>query len=205
MSTKVTNEQIKELRNQTGAGMMSCKQALVENNGNIEKAIEYLRIKGLASAEKKQSRTAHEGLIVSYIHNGSRLGVLLEINCETDFVSRRPEFQSLAQDIAMQIAACPNVDYISINDISEKIKEKEKTIELEKEDIKNKPETIKTKIVEGRVQKTLSSFTLLEQPFIKDPTVTIDELIKKNIALVGENIKVKRFVRFVLGETEKNL
>jgi len=205
MSTKVTNEQIKDLRSQTGAGMMACKHALVENDGNIEKAIEYLRIKGLASAEKKQSRTAYEGLITSYIHNGSRLGVLIEINCETDFVSRRPEFQILAQDIAMQIAACPNVEYVSLNDINEELKEKEKAIEFEKEDIKNKPESIRTKIVEGRVQKTLSSFTLLEQPFIKDPTITIDELIKKNIALVGENIKVKRFVRFVLGEGEKKL
>jgi elongation factor Ts len=203
MSTKVTSEQIKSLRNQTGAGMMSCKEALVEANGDIDQAIQYLRKKGLASAEKKQSRTAKDGLITSYIHTGNRLGVLLEINCETDFVSRRPEFQQLAQDIAMQIAANPNVEYISLEDISEEIKEKEKKIEFEKDDIKNKPENIKIKIAEGRVQKTLSSFALLEQSFIKDPSITVDELIKRNISLVGENIKIKRFIRFVLGETEK--
>jgi elongation factor Ts len=200
MSTKVTNEQIKILRGITGAGMMSCKDALVENDGNIEKAIEYLRKKGLASAEKKQARTAKEGIITSYIHTGSKLGVLVELNCETDFVARRSEFQQLAQDIAMQIAANPMVEYVSIEDIPEEIKNKEKSIELEKDDIKDKPLPIKEKIVEGRIQKTLSSAVLLDQPFIKDPSIKIDELLKRNISLVGENIKVSRFVRFILGE-----
>lgn len=201
MSTKVTGEQIKTLRNQTGAGMMACKEALKESSGDIDKAIEYLRKKGLASAEKKQSRAAKEGAIVSYIHTGGRLGVLLEINCETDFVARRIEFQQLAQNIAMQVAASPSVQYTSVENIPPQIIERERNIELEKEDISNKPEEIRNKIVDGRIQKTLSSFVLMDQAYIKDPTITIDELVKRSISLLGENIKVARFSRFVLGET----
>jgi len=200
MSTKVTGDQIKTLRNQTGAGMMACKEALKESSGNIDKAIEYLRKKGLASAEKKQSRTAKEGAIVSYIHTGGRLGVLLEINCETDFVARRVEFQQLAQNIAMQVAASPSVQYTTVDDIPLPIVERERNIELQKEDISNKPQEIRDKIIDGRIQKTLSSFVLMDQPYIKDPTITIDELVKRNISLLGENIKVARFSRFVLGE-----
>mmetsp|Transcript_1694 Transcript_1694/g.5868 ORF Transcript_1694/g.5868 Transcript_1694/m.5868 type:complete len:203 (+) Transcript_1694:910-1518(+) len=201
MSTKVTGDQIKTLRNQTGAGMMACKEALTESSGDIDKAIEYLRKKGLASAEKKQSRAAKEGAIVSYIHTGGRLGVLLEINCETDFVARRVEFQQLAQNIAMQVAASPTVQYTSVDNIPSQIIERERSIELEKEDISNKPEEIRNKIVDGRIQKTLSSFVLMDQPYIKDPAITIDELVKRHISLLGENIKVARFARFVLGET----
>jgi elongation factor Ts len=201
----INNEVIKSLRIQTGAGILDCKTALKESNGNIEKAIEYLRIRGLASAEKKQSRITKEGLIVSYIHHGNHLGVLLEINCETDFVARREEFHNLAHDIAMQIAACPWLQFISIENIPISVYEKEKEIEFEKEDLKGKTETLKNKIIEGRIQKTFEMLTLLEQPFIKNNSITINEHIKKYIALLGENIKVTRFVRFELGETEKNI
>jgi elongation factor Ts len=202
---KVSSEQIKALRSQTGAGMMNCKEALVETDGDIQKAIDYLRKKGLASAEKKQSRKAREGLIVSYIHTGSRLGILLEINCETDFVARQAVFQELAHDLAMQVAASPSVEYVSVDSLPEDLIQRERSIELEKEDIRNKPEEIKNKIVDGRIQKTLKTFVLLEQPYIKDSSIIIDELIKRKIALLGENIRVARFVRFVLGETDDKL
>ena len=200
MSTKVTGELIKLLRDQTGAGMMVCKEALNQSSGNIEQAVEYLRKKGLASAEKKQSRLANDGAIVSYIHNGSKIGVLLEINCETDFVARREEFQQFAHDIALQVVASPGVEYISLSDIPRAIIEKEVKIELEKEDIKSKPPEIKSKIVQGRVYKTLTSFVLLNQMYIKDNSITIDELLKRNITLMGENIRIARFVKFILGE-----
>lgn len=199
---KISSEQIKDLRSQTGAGMMNCKEALVQTEGDIPKAIDYLRKKGLASAEKKQSRKAREGLIVSYIHTGSRLGILLEVNCETDFVARQAEFQQLAQDLAMQVAASPSVDYVSVDSLPADLIERERAIELEKEDLRTKPEEIKQKIVDGRIQKTLKTFVLLEQPYIKDSSILIDELIKRKIALLGENIRVARFVRFVLGETD---
>jgi len=199
---KISSEQIKALRSQTGAGMMNCKEALVQTEGDISQAIDYLRKKGLASAEKKQSRKAREGLIVSYIHTGSRLGILLEVNCETDFVARQAEFQQLAQDLAMQVAASPSVDYVSVDSLPADLIERERAIELDKEDLRTKPEEINQKIVDGRIQKTLKTFVLLEQPYIKDSSILIDELIKRKIALLGENIRVARFVRFVLGETE---
>jgi elongation factor Ts len=202
---KINNEVIKSLRSQTGAGIMDCKTALKESNGNIEKAIEYLRIRGLASATKKQSRITKDGVIVSYIHHGNRLGVLLEINCETDFVSRRFEFTDLAHDIAMQIAASPWIQFVSMKEIPTSLYEKEKKIEFEKDDLKDKTENLKNKIIEGRIQKTCEMMTLLEQPFIKNNNITIDEHIKKHIVLFGENIKVTRFVRFGLGETEDNI
>jgi elongation factor Ts len=204
-NNNVNIEIIKILRSETGAGIMDCKTALKESNGNIEKAIEYLRIRDLASAKKKQSRITKDGLIVSYIHHGNRLGVLLEINCETDFVSRRFEFKDLAHDIAMQIAASPWIQFVSINEIPTSLYEKEKKIEVEKEDLKDKTENLKNKIIEGRIQKTFEMMTLLEQPFIKNNNITIDEHIKKHIALFGENIKITRFIRFGLGETEKNI
>src|SRR6476659_3543118 len=182
--------------------MMNCKEALVQTEGDISQAMDYLRKKGLASAEKKQSRKAREGLIVSYIHTGSRLGILLEVNCETDFVARQAEFQQLAQDLAMQVAASPSVDYVSVDSLPADLIERERAIELDKEDLRTKPEEIKQKIVDGRIQKTLKTFVLLEQPYIKDSSILIDELIKRKIALLGENIRVARFVRFVLGETE---
>lgn len=155
MVSDISAKIVKELRDKTGAGMMDCKKALQSSEGNMEEAIESLRLKGLASADKKASRKAAEGLIDSYIHTGSKIGVLIEVNCETDFVARREEFQVLVKDIAMQVAACPNVSYVSTQDIPEDIIQSEKQIESKKDDIANKPDNIKEKIVEGRIQKRL--------------------------------------------------
>ncbi|MBK4731559.1 translation elongation factor Ts [Oxynema sp. CENA135] len=191
---------VKELREKTGAGMMDCKKALKENDGDMAKAMEWLRQKGIASADKKAGRVAAEGLVDSYIHTGGRIGVLVEVNCETDFVARREEFQSLVRNIAMQIAACPNVEYVSVEDIPAEFAENEKKIEMGREDLANKPENIREKIVVGRIEKRLKELSLLDQPYIKDQNITVAELIKQTIAQLGENIKIRRFVRFVLGE-----
>jgi elongation factor Ts len=196
---EITVQQIKALREKTGAGMSNCKSALIETNGNFDEAIAILRQKGLASAEKKLVRTAQEGIITSYIHTGSKLGVLLELNCETDFVARRSEFQVLAKNIAMQIAANQSVNYIATKDIPQEIWENEKKIELEKEDIKNKEEKIRENIIKGRIEKTLSNFTLLNQAYIRNPNITVEEYIKENVALLGENIQIKRFTKFIVG------
>lgn len=199
MSFEISSGLVKELRDKTGAGMMNCKKALQESKGDFEAAIKSLRQKGFASAEKKSNRTTIEGIIHSYIHTGRKIGVLIEINCETDFVARRKEFQDLANNLAMQIAASPEVQYITTTDIPAKVFESEKEIELQKEDLKNKPLEIKEKIMLGRVEKTLKSFSLLSQPFIRNPNVTVEELIKEQIALFGENIKINRFIRYALG------
>ncbi len=191
---------VKELREKTGAGMMDCKKALKESDGNLEKAVEWLRQKGIASAAKKEGRVAAEGLVHSYIHTGGRVGVLVEVNCETDFVARRDEFKSLAQDVAMQIAACPNVEYVKVDDIPADIIAREKSIEMGRDDLANKPENIREKIVQGRIDKRLKELSLLDQPFIKDQNITVDELVKQTVAQLGENIQVRRFTRFVLGE-----
>ena len=180
--------------------MMDCKRALTENAGDITKAIEWLRQKGITSAEKKASRVAAEGMIGSYIHTGSRIGVLVEVNCETDFVARREEFKKLVNDVAMQIAACPNVEYVKVADIPAEISAKEKEIEMGRDDLANKPDNIKEKIVAGRIEKRLKELSLLDQPFIRDQNISIDELLKQAIAALGENIQVRRFQRFVLGE-----
>jgi elongation factor Ts len=200
MTLEISSKLVKELREKTGAGMMNCKKALQETEGDFDKAVETLRQKGLASADKKSSRQASEGLIESYIHTGGKLGVLVEVNCETDFVARRPEFQQLARNIAMQIAASPTVNYVSVNDIPPEVVEREKSIEAGKEDLANKPETIRAKIVEGRIEKILKTQSLLDQPFIRDNTQTVEELIKQTISQLGENIKVARFMKFQLGE-----
>ena len=192
-------ERVRELRHKTGAGMMNCKKALLEANRNFEEAIKSLREKGQASAHQKVNRKTIEGLVNSYIHIGGRVGVLIEVNCETDFVARRQEFQELVQNLAMQIAACPDVLYITNDDIPEDIFLKEKEIELGKDDLNNKPDDIKEKIVLGRVEKTLKNLSLLNQPFIKDNNITVDELIKEKISLFGENIRIKRFTRYTLG------
>jgi len=159
-----------------------------------------LRQKGITSAEKKASRVAAEGMIGSYIHTGSRIGVLVEVNCETDFVARREEFKKLVNDVAMQIAACPNVEYVKVADIPAEISAKEKEIEMGRDDLANKPDNIKEKIVAGRIEKRLKELSLLDQPFIRDQNISIDELLKQAIAALGENIQVRRFQRFVLGE-----
>ncbi|CAO2822883.1 unnamed protein product [Amaranthus hypochondriacus] len=190
---------VKQLREETGAGMMDCKKALAETGGDLEKAQEYLRKKGLSSAEKKSSRLAAEGRIGSYIHD-ARIGVLIEVNCETDFVGRSENFKELVDDLAMQVAACPQVDYVSIDDIPESIVSKEKEIEMQREDILSKPENIREKIVEGRISKRLGELALLEQPFIKDDKLLVKDLVKQTVAALGENIKVRRFTRFTLGE-----
>jgi elongation factor Ts len=200
MSVEIPAKIVKELREKTGAGMMDCKKALQDAAGDVDKATEKLKQKGLASANKKSNRVATEGIIESYIHAGGKLGVIIELNCETDFVARRKEFQELAKNIAMQVAACPAVKYVKIADVPADIAENEKKIEMLKDDLENKPKEIKEKIVEGRIQKRLKEMTLLEQPFIRDSGVTIEELIKKNVATLGENIQIRRFQRFVLGE-----
>lgn len=196
----ISSEQIKALREKTGAGMLNCKNALIENKGDFEKAVEFLRQKGLASAEKKATRTTKQGIITSYIHTGSKIGVLLELNCETDFVARRTEFQTLAKNLAMQVVASNNVQYISLTDIPQEVWDSETRIESQREDVVNKPEKIRDSIIKGRVEKNLKMYTLITQSCIRDPEVTVEEYIKNHISLLGENIQIGKFVKFVIGE-----
>lgn len=197
---EISAKLVKELRERTGAGMMDCKKALQESNGDMEAAIAWLRQKGLASAGKKAGRVTSEGLVDSYIHTGGRIGVLVEVNCETDFVARNEKFKALVQDIAKQIAACPNVEFVSIDDIPEEYKEKERQIALGSDTLQGKPPEIREKIVAGKLEKTLKEVCLLNQPYIRDQSKTVEELLKEAIAELGENIRVRRFQRFVLGE-----
>jgi elongation factor Ts len=201
MKTEIDAKTVKKLREETGAGMMNCKQALLENDGNYAKAVESLKLKGMATADKKASRNTNEGLIYSYIHTGNKLGILLEINCETDFVARREEFSDLAKNIAMQIASNPEIKFVSMEEISESTKEEITRFESAKEDLKNKPEEIKNKIVAGRVEKSLKKQVLLEQEYIRDSNILVNQYIKQIVGVLGENIKVARFTRYVLGET----
>lgn len=191
---------VKELRDKTGAGMMDCKKALQETGGDVTKAMEWLRQKGITSAEKKAGKITAEGLVESYIHTGGRVGVLVEINCQTDFVARNQAFKELARNIAMQIAATPNVEYVKVSDIPADIVQKEKDIEMGRDDLSNKPVNIREKIVEGRIEKRLKELSLLDQPYVKDQAITVEELLKQSIAQLGENIQIRRFSRFVLGE-----
>jgi len=196
----VTAKLVKELRDKTGAGMMDCKKALAATDGDTDKAVEWLRQKGIASAEKKSGRTAAEGSVGSYIHTGARVGVLIEINCETDFVARGDMFQELLRDVSMQVAACPNVEYVTTDEIPPEISEREKAIEMGRDDLEGKPEKMKEKIVEGRIAKRLKELALMEQPFIKDSSITVAELVKQAAGKIGENVKVRRFTRYTLGE-----
>jgi elongation factor Ts len=196
----ISTKQVQELRAKTGAGIKDCKKALQETDGDQVKASEYLRQKGLASATKKASRVASEGIVHSYIHFGARIGVLVEVNCETDFVARREELKELADNIAKQIAACPNVEYVSVDDIPADIVAKEREIESGKDDLDGKPQAIKDKILQGRIDKRLKEVSLLDQPYIKEQSKTVDELVKETASKLSENIKVRRFVRFVVGE-----
>jgi len=200
---EVTATLIKDLRERTGAGMSDCKKALIEVNGDMDKAVDYLRAKGLAKAAKKAGREATEGLVVSYIHGGGRIGVLVEINCETDFVARNEDFVGFTRDVAMQIAAMAP-QYVRKEEVPETVVEHEKTVLVAKakEDPKNanKPEQVLAKITEGQVSKWLKEICLLDQPFVKNPDKTIDQLQQELIAKIGENIKIRRFVRFELGE-----
>lgn len=202
MKTAIDAQTVKKLRDETGAGMMNCKKALEDNNGDYEKAVESLRLKGMATADKKASRSTNEGIIYSYIHTGSKLGILLEVNCETDFVARREEFIDLAKNVSMQIASNPDITVVSTDDISEEAKEKVWSFESAKDDLQNKPEEIRNKIVQGRVDKSLKQQVLLEQDYIRDPSITVNDYIKQTVGLLGENIQIRRFTRYVLGETD---
>ncbi|MCX5953770.1 MAG: translation elongation factor Ts [Cyanobacteria bacterium] len=197
---EISAKLVKELRDKTGAGMMDCKKALAESEGDMTKAAEWLRQKGIATAEKKAGRTAAEGAVGSYIHTGARVGVLVEVNCETDFVARGELFQELVRNVAMQIAACPNVEYVTTDEIPADVAEREKAIEMGRDDLAGKPEAMKTKIVEGRIGKRLKELALLEQPFIRDSALSLGEIVKQAAGKTGENIQVRRFTRFTLGE-----
>ncbi len=194
----ITAEVVKELREKTGAGMMDCKKALAENNGDLEKAVDYLRQKGLASAAKKATRTASQGLINSYIHM-DKIGVLAEINCETDFVAKTDDFKILVKDVLLHIAAA-NPSYVSREDVPADVLEKEK--EIYRAQVTNKPPQVVEKIVEGKLEKFFSEQCLLDQAFVKDPEqkIKIKDIVTEKIAKLGENIIIRRFVRFQLGE-----
>lgn len=194
----ISAQLIKELREKTGAGMMDCKKVLVETDGDIDKAIDLLREKGLASAEKKASRIASEGLVASYIHSG-RIGVLVEVNSETDFVAKTDEFKDFVKDIAMQVAAS-NPEYLCEEDVPQEAIDKEKEVLIQQALNEGKPQNIAEKMVEGRMHKFYERVCLLDQPFIKDPSITVNDLLKNKIAKIGENIKIRRFVRYEVGE-----
>lgn len=196
--TDITASQVKELREKTGAGIMDAKKMLIETGGDIAKATELLRQKGIASADKKMSRIAAEGLVGSYIHNG-KTGVIVEINCETDFVAKTEEFQRLVKDVCLHIAATAP-EFVSREEIPASVIEEERRIESGKEDLQSKPEQIREKIVTGRVDKLMAAKCLLEQPFVKDTNIKIEDLVKEKIAQMGEKITIRRFTRYVLGE-----
>ncbi len=195
----ISANQVKELREKTGISMMECKHALAECGGDLEKAIVVLRKKGMAKAEKKAHRATGQGLIGSYIHHGGKIGVLVEVNCETDFVSRTDAFQALLKDLAMHVAAA-NPLYIQREDISPEVTAKEREIYMAQAATSGKPAQILEKIVEGKLEKFYKEVCLLEQPFVKDDTKSIRDVIHEKVALLGENIVVKRFQRYQLGE-----
>jgi elongation factor Ts len=196
---EITAENVRDLRVKTGAGIMDCKKALQESAGDLEKAVDYLRQKGLASAAKKEGRDAAEGLVGSYLHGGGKIGVLVELNCETDFVARTPEFQALLKDIAMQIAAA-NPRYIRKEDVPEDELTREREIYHQQAIESGKLEKVLAKIVDGKMERFYSEVCLLEQEFIKDSDVNVGGLIKEAVSRIGENIQVRRFVRFHVGE-----
>ncbi|NLJ75658.1 MAG: translation elongation factor Ts [Peptococcaceae bacterium] len=195
----ISASQVKELRGRTGAGMMDCKRALAETGGDLEKAVTYLREKGLAAAAKRAGRVAAEGLIESYIHGVGKIGVLVEVNCETDFVAKTDEFKALARDIAMQIAAA-KPEFVSREEVPRETLDKEKEILRAQALNEGKPEKIVEKMVTGRIEKYYKEICLLEQPFIKDTDITVQELMTEKIAKIGENITIRRFARYELGE-----
>ena len=201
--TQITAQSVRMLREKTGLGMMDCKKALQETGGDSEKAIEYLRKQGLSAVEKRAGRDASEGLIQAYIHQGSRLGVLLEVNCETDFVARTGDFQEFAKDVAMHIAASQPLA-VDREGISADAIERERAIFLEQAKNEGKPEHIAEKIVEGRMEKFYQENCLLEQVFVKDPDQTVGELVTEITAKIGEKITVRRFERFVLEKTPES-
>jgi elongation factor Ts len=190
---------VKDLRQKTGAGIMDCKRALKEAQGNVDKAIEFLRKKGLAKAAKRTGRSAHEGLVESYIHPGGRIGVLVEVNCETDFVAKTQEFKDFVRDISMHIAAA-NPQYLTREDVPEEVIQKEKDILKVQTLEMGKPEKVVDRIVEGRMEKFFSEVCLLEQAYVKDLDVTVEELLNSLMGKIGERISVRRFTRYQLGE-----
>jgi elongation factor Ts len=195
---EITSVMIKELRDKTQAGMMDCKKALVENDGDMEKSIEFLRIKGLASADKKMGRDASEGIIASYIHTNNKIGVLIELKTVTDFVAKNEDFQTLARELAMQVAATAPL-YIQPEDVPEEVVSKENEIYKEQMKDSGKPENVLEKIIEGKIQKYFKEVCLLEQEYIKESGVVIKDLIKEKIAIFGENIEVGNFTRYQIG------
>lgn len=196
---QITSQMVKELRERTQAGMMDCKRALQETGGDIEKAVDYLREKGLAAAAKKSGRIAAEGLVEAYIHGEGRIGVLIEVNCETDFVAKTDEFRDLVRELAMQVAAM-KADYVERSEVPEAVIEREREVNRQIALNEGKPEHIVEKIVDGRMEKFFQQVCLLEQPYVRDGDKTIQDLINEKIASMGENIRVRRFVRFERGE-----
>ena len=195
----ITTAMVKELREKTGVGIMDCKEALAATNGSIEEAQDYLRKKGLQAAAKRAERSTREGSVGSYIHGGGRLGVMIEVNCETDFVARTDDFQELVHDLAMQVAAS-NPLYPTRDDVPEEVAGKERQILEEQAQASGRPAQAIAKMVEGRLNKYFQEVCLLDQPFVKDPSMSVGDLITAKIAKTGENITVSRFVRFQLGE-----
>ncbi|MBA4422565.1 MAG: translation elongation factor Ts [Syntrophus sp. (in: bacteria)] len=198
----ITSAMVKELRVKTGAGMMDCKEALAHSEGDFEKAIDYLRKKGMSAATKRSSKAAKDGAIASYIHMGGRIGVLVEVNCETDFVAKTEDFQALARDLAMQVAAS-NPLYVNADEISENALEREKEIYRSQLLEEKKPEKIWEKVIEGKLKKYFEEVCLMDQKFIKNTDITVGTLVSNMIAKTGENIIVRRFSRFQLGEERK--
>lgn len=195
----ISIELIKELREKTGSGMMDCKKALTESDGNIEKAIDWLREKGIASADKKMSRITAEGIVDAYIHGGGRVGVLIEVNIETDFAAKNPDFRAFVKDVAMQIAASSPL-YVQREDVPAEVVEKEKEILKQQAMNEGKPANIAEKMVTGRVDKFFKQICLLEQPFIKDTDKTVQDIVNEKIAMIGEKISIRRFTRYEMGE-----
>jgi len=199
MATQITAQMVKELRERTSAPMMDCKTALTETQGDMEKAIDFLRKKGLAAAAKKAGRVAAEGAVGSYIHGGGKLGVLVEVNCETDFVARTDEFQELVRDIAMHIAAA-EPRFVRREEVTEDVLAREREIFRDQALASGKPPAVVEKIVTGKMEKYYAEYVLLEQPFVKDSDKTVGQIITEKVARIGENIQVRRFTRFKLGE-----
>ena len=200
---EITANQVKELRERTGAGMMDCKKALSESSGDFEKAIEYLRKRGIASAAKKAGRATKEGLVSAYIHGEGRVGVLVEINCETDFVARTEQFKQFVKDVSMHIAAA-NPLWVSSDEVPSNVLAKEKEIAIAQMQGTGKPAAVLEKIAEGKIKKFYEESCLLNQPFIKDPNKSVEQLLKETIGSLGENMAIRRFARFVLGESTKD-
>jgi elongation factor Ts len=198
----ISAEQVRELREKTGAGMMDCKSALVEAQGDPALAVDILRKKGLASAARKAGRAANDGVVASYIHPGSKVGVLVEVNCETDFVAKTPEFQALVKDVAMHIAAASPAAalYVTKEEVPAAALEKEKEIYKAQAAAQGKPANVQEKIAEGKLKEFYATFCLLDQPFVKDPKMTVGELVHEKVALIKENIVIRRFARFRVGE-----